>query len=456
MHIHILGICGTFMGGVAALAKSAGHQVTGSDENVYPPMSSQLARLGIEVINGYDPDQLSLNPDFVVIGNALSRGNPLIEAVLNGGVPYTSGPQWLAANVLRGRHVFAVAGTHGKTTTASMLAWILQYSGKAPGFLIGGVPGNFGISAQFGDSEYFVVEADEYDTAFFDKRSKFVHYLPQTLVMNNLEFDHADIFDDLDAIKWQFHQLLRTVPGKGRVLSKVDDENLTAVIDQGFWSKLESFGISDTAQWFAKFTDSAERRFAVRDPSNESAHCIWNLLGDYNLENAVAAIAASRSAGVSLSQATEAMSKFEGVKRRLERTATVADIAIYDDFAHHPTAIRRTIIGVKKRYPGQRLVVALELRSNTMKLGVHNAVLADALQGADLIEVYRPSEYSEPLDAALSALGRRALFHSSYDDLVASLNGKLLAGDQLVFMSNGGFGGARQKLTACLQERKNV
>jgi len=442
------------MGGIAALAKAAGHTVTGSDANVYPPMSTHLRRLGIEVTEGYDVGQLDPEPDCVVIGNALSRGNPVIEAVLNRGLKYTSGPGWLADNVLSGRHVIAVAGTHGKTTTACMLAWILEDAGLHPGFLIGGLGTNFDNTAQFGESKYFVVEADEYDTAFFDKRSKFVHYRPQTLVLNNLEFDHADIFSDLAAIQWQFHQLIRMVPANGRIICKGDDENLRTMLDMGCWTPVESFGLSPTDDWHGQFPDAAERRISVRNREGTTAQTGWQLGGSYNLENALAAVAAAQSAGVSLERAVDAMSRFEGVKRRLERTATVADVVIYDDFAHHPTAVRRTIARLKKRYSGQRIVVAIEPRSNTMKLGKHNAVIAEALSEADLIAVYRPDDFPDEFDSALSVLGNRLHLFSDYDDLVEGLNSRLLPGDQLVFMSNGGFGAARQKLTMALQQNR--
>ena len=456
MHIHILGIGGTFMGGVAALAKAAGHVVSGSDAHVYPPMSTQLKRLDIEIIEGYDPAQLNPAPDCVIIGNALSRGNPAVEAVLARGLAYNSGPQWLAENVLGDRHVIAVAGTHGKTTTACMLAWILEDAGLNPGFLIGGVGANFNVSARFGDSKFFVVEADEYDTAFFDKRSKFVHYRPRTLVLNNLEYDHADIFGDLDAILWQFHQLVRTVPGNGRIICKSHDANLLALLNMGCWTPVESFGIDKGQDWYGQFLDSAERRFSVCDREMTVAQTGWKMGGAYNLENALAAIAASRAAGVALEQAVNAMSRFDGVKRRLERTATVSEIAIYDDFAHHPTAIRRTIAGMKRRYPGQRIVVALEPRSNTMKLGVHNSVIAEALAGADLVALYRPDDFPAEFDASLAPLGNRLTLYSDYDELVTGLAEQLLAGDQLVFMSNGGFGAVRQKLTMALQQKRQI
>jgi UDP-N-acetylmuramate: L-alanyl-gamma-D-glutamyl-meso-diaminopimelate ligase len=454
MHIHILGICGTFMGGIAALAKAAGHDVTGSDQRVYPPMSTQLKQLGIEITEGYDPAQLQPPPDVVVVGNAMSRGNPAVEAMLDRRIPYCSGPQWLADHVLQDRHVLAVSGTHGKTTTASMLAWILQDAGLAPGFLIGGIPSNFAESARFGDSKFFVVEADEYDTAFFDKRAKFVHYRPQTLVVNNIEYDHADIYADIGAILWQFHQLLRTVPSSGRIIRKSDDGNIDALISKGCWTPVESFGMGDSNDWRGQFEDSGERRIRISHAGGEPAVTAWKLGGTHNLENALAAVAASRSAGVPLSKAVDALSRFDGVKRRMERTATVSDIAIYDDFAHHPTAIRSTLAGLKRRYPGQRIIVALEPRSNTMKLGVHNATLVSALDDADLVFIYRPADMSAEFGAVLAAAGDRLLTFGDYDELVDALSGTLLAGDQLVFMSNGGFGATRQKLTMALQQKR--
>ena len=453
MHLHILGICGTFMAGVAALAKAAGHTVTGSDANVYPPMSTQLKRLGIDLIEGYDADQLKLAPDVIVVGNALSRGNAVVEATLDRGLSYTSGARWLSDYVLPERHVIAVAGTHGKTTTASMLAWILEAAGLSPGFLIGGVPANFGVSARIGTSKYFVVEADEYDTAFFDKRAKFVHYRPRTLILNNLEFDHADIYSDLDAIVWQFHQLLRTVPSNGLVLRNADDANLGRVLDAGCWTPVESFGRGDAADWQGQFGDAGERHIRIGKRGATSSEALWQLAGTHNLENAVAAVAAAHSLGVDLAVAVEALSRFEGVKRRLERTATVADIVVYDDFAHHPTAIERTILGLKKRHPNQRLVVALEPRSNTMKLGVHNERLAPALSGADLVAVYRPEDFDAAFDESLKPLGDKLSLADSYDGLVGALDDALESNDIMVFMSNGGFGAARQKLTMQLKQR---
>jgi UDP-N-acetylmuramate: L-alanyl-gamma-D-glutamyl-meso-diaminopimelate ligase len=454
MHIHILGICGTFMGGVAALARATGVDVTGCDRNVYPPMSNQLRKLGIDIHEGVDAGQLDVDPDCVVVGNVMSRGVEVVEAMLDRGMPYKSGPQWLAENVLHDRHVLAVAGTHGKTTTASMLAWILDDAGHAPGFLIGGIPTNFDDSARLGEAEYFVVEADEYDSAFFDKRAKFVHYRPRTLVLNNLEYDHADIYDDLDAIKWQFHQLLRTVPAAGRIVVNGADENLRQLLEQGCWTPVETFSTADDTDWTGRFGDKLERHIGVRGPGDHAADTRWSIGGTHNLENAVAAVAAAASAGVSVEQAIDALSRFDGVKRRMERTATVADIAIYDDFAHHPTAIATSIHSMRKRYPGHRVVVAVDPRSNTMKLGVHNDTLADALSDADLIWMYRPEELGDDFEASLGELGGKLRVFDDYDRLANDMSTRVLAGDQVVFMSNGGFGAARQTLTALLQRTR--
>ena len=447
------------MGGVAALARAAGHRVTGCDRNVYPPMSTQLKKLGIDIHEGVGAEQLDVVPDCVVVGNVMSRGVEVVEAMLDRGLPYQSGPQWLAENVLHDRHVLAVAGTHGKTTTASMLAWILEDAGLSPGFLIGGVPANFGESARFGDSEFFVLEADEYDTAFFDKRAKFVHYRPRTLVLNNLEYDHADIYSNLDAILWQFHQLLRTVPGAGRIIVNDADANLKRLLEMGCWTPVEKFmveksAVGDDADWTAGFEDAVGRRLTMRGPRGRAGSGRWQMSGSHNLENALAAVAAAASAGVSLERAVDALSRFEGVKRRMERTATVADIAIYDDFAHHPTAIEKAIEALRKRHPGHRIVVAIEPRSNTMKLGVHNDELAASLQGADLVWMYRPGDMSDGFDAALASLGEKLRLFSDYDQLVNDLSKKVSGGDRVVFMSNGGFGAARQTLTALLQRTR--
>jgi len=444
------------MGGVAALARSAGHEVTGCDLNVYPPMSTQLKELGIDIHEGVDAEQLVIDPDSVVVGNVMSRGVDVVEAMLNKDCRYTSGPQWLAENVLHDRHVIAVAGTHGKTTTAAILAWILEDAGLEPGFLIGGIPANFGMSARFGSSKYFVVEADEYDTAFFDKRAKFVHYRPRTLILNNLEFDHADIYKDMDAIHWQFHQLLRMVPSDGQVIVNGNDENIKKLIGMGCWTPVQTFGTADDTDWVARFGDKVERHIGLRSPSGAAAETRWQMGGVYNLENALAAVAAAVSVGVSFERAVDALSRFEGVKRRMERTATVANIAIYDDFAHHPTAIRKTIASVRHRYPGQRVVVAMEPRSNTMKLGVHNASLAASLKDADLVWVYRPDGMGDGFDASLEPLGTKLSMHDDYDHLVSDMSKKLQSGDQVIFMSNGGFGSARQTLTALLQRTRGT
>ena len=454
MHIHILGIRGTFMGGIAALAKAGGHEVSGCDAGVYPPMSTQLKKLGIDVHEGFDAGQLDEAPDCVVVGNVVSRGFDVVEAMLDRELPYQSGPQWLADNVLRGQHVLAVTGTHGKTTTASMLAWVLQHAGLEPGFLIGGVPANFGVSARFGGGKCFVVEADEYDTAFFDKRAKFVHYRPNTVILNNLEFDHADIYKDLDAILWQFHQLLRMVPGQGRLIANSGDENIQKLLAMGCWTPVETFGLDEDAEWQGGFADASERRIRVSGPGADSAETRWRIGGAHNLENALGASAAARSVGVDLATAVEAMALFEGVKRRMERTATVGDIAIYDDFAHHPTAIRRAISAMKRRYPGNRLLVAVEPRSNTMKLGVHNDELAESLDGADLVWMFRPDDMGDEFDAALEPLGSKLRKFDDYDAIVNDMSQRVLAGDQVVFMSNGSFGGARQTLTAVLQRTR--
>jgi UDP-N-acetylmuramate: L-alanyl-gamma-D-glutamyl-meso-diaminopimelate ligase len=444
------------MGGVAALARAAGHKVTGCDRNVYPPMSTQLKELGIDIHEGVDAEQLAIDPDCVVVGNVMSRGVDVVEAMLNNQHRYTSGPQWLAENVLHDRHVIAVAGTHGKTTTASMLAWILEDAGLEPGFLIGGIPANFGTSARFGKSRFFVVEADEYDTAFFDKRAKFVHYRPRTVILNNLEFDHADIYKDMDAIHWQFHQLLRMIPGDGTIITNGADVNLQKLLDMGCWTPVQSFGTRDDTDWVARFGDKVERHIGMRSPSGAAAETRWQMGGYHNLENAMAAVAAAVSVGVAFDKAVDALSRFEGVKRRMERTATVADIAIYDDFAHHPTAIKKTIASMRRRYPGHRVIVAMEPRSNTMKLGVHNDSLADSLQDADLVWMYRPNDMGVGFDASLASLGGKLIMHKDYDQLVNDMSTKVLSGDQVIFMSNGGFGSARQTLTALLQRTRGA
>ncbi len=443
------------MGGVAQLARAAGHRVTGSDQNVYPPMSNQLAEIGIDIHEGYDAEQFFPEPDCVVVGNVLSRGTPAVEAMLDRGLHYESGPGWLARHVLSGQHVIAIAGTHGKTTTASLLAWILEANGLEPGYLIGGVPLNFGASARPGAGRYFVVEADEYDTAFFDKRAKFVHYRPETLVLNNLEFDHADIYADLEALKWQFHQLVRTVPGAGSLVVNGNDRELASMLEMGCWTPVERFGPGPDCDWRGEFADGAQRHLRVTAPGGEQAQTRWALSGSHNLENVVAAVAAAVKVGVAFDRAVAAVGEFLGVKRRLERTATVGDIAIYDDFAHHPTAIRRTLAGLKRSAPSRRIVAALEPRSNTMRLGHHNAALADSLSLADAVYVYSPDDMRDELEKALAPLGTRCALDGDYDALVGRMAPDLKAGDLVIFMSNGSFGDARQTLTALLRRLKS-
>lgn len=463
MHIHILGICGTFMGGVAALAREAGHQVTGCDAGVYPPMSDQLRALGIDLIEGYDASQVQLQPDMFVVGNVVSRARladgsakfPLMEAILDQGLPYTSGPQWLAEHVLQGRHVLAVAGTHGKTTTTSMLAWILEAAGLAPGFLVGGVPLNFGVSARLGrwapdqPRPLFVIEADEYDTAFFDKRSKFVHYRPRTAVLNNLEFDHADIFPDLAAIERQFQHLLRTVPAAGRVVSNGLEEALARVLHQGCWSQVRSFGsaVSDfTAQ-------GPHHAFAVLHAGQVVGQVQWGLSGEHNQLNALAAIAAAEHVGVPPATACAALADFQNVRRRMELRGTVAGIALYDDFAHHPTAIRTTLDGLRQQIGQQKRILAVfEPRSNTMKLGTMKAQLPWALKEADLAFCHTAgldwdaAQALEPLGAA----GRTA---DNIATLVQQVMAAVQPNDTIVCMSNGGFGGVHTQLLAALAEK---
>lgn len=450
MHIHILGICGTFMGGIAALAQASGHRVTGCDAHVYPPMSEQLEQLGIRSIEGYGADQLALQPDLWVIGNAVSRGNPLLEAILDAGQPYTSGPQWLAEHVLAGRWTLAVAGTHGKTTTTSMLAWILEHAGLKPGFLIGGVPVDFGETARLGEAPFFVVEADEYDTAFFDKRSKFVHYRPRTAVLNNLEYDHADIFPDLTAIEIQFHHLVRTVPGSGKLLVQAGSAALDRVLARGCWSAVEHFDATAQQGWSA---EGDEQDFRVFWQGQRQGEVRWRLMGAHNRANALAAIAAARHAGVSAGLACEALSVFGGVKRRMEWRGEADGVAVYDDFAHHPTAIATTIAGLRRGTRGRgRILAVFEPRSNTMKLGTIKSRLPEALQEADL-----SFGYSGGLDwdlaEALAPLGPRARAHADLGALVADVTREAQPGDHILVMSNGGFGGIHAKLLQALQER---
>lgn len=449
MHLHVLGICGTFMGGLAALAREAGHRVTGCDANVYPPMSDQLSALGIELVEGYDAAQLALAPDLFVIGNAISRGNPLLEAVLDAGAAYTSGPQWLAEHVLSGRHVLAVAGTHGKTGTTSMLAWLLDKAGLAPGFLVGGVPLNFGVSARLGAAGApFVIEADEYDTAFFDKRSKFVHYRPRTAILNNLEFDHADIFDDLAAIERQFHHLVRTVPGRGRIVVNARDEALQRVLAMGCWSEVQRFGGRKEAPGMLRARGEPQS-FDVLRGSLKIARVEWSLLGEHNQLNALAAIAAAEHVGVAADASARALASFRNVRRRLELKGTAGSIAVYDDFAHHPTAIRTTIDGLRRKVGAARILVAFEPRSNTMKLGAVKAQLPWALEDADLAFCHSGGLTWDAAQA-LQPLGARAVVAATVDELVARITAATRPGDHVLCMSNGGFGGVHQKLLDAL------
>jgi UDP-N-acetylmuramate: L-alanyl-gamma-D-glutamyl-meso-diaminopimelate ligase len=456
MHVHILGIAGTFMGGVAAIAKAAGFRVTGSDLNVYPPMSTQLNALGIEFVEGYGAEQLDLRPDIVVVGNALSRGSPVVEAMLDRGMAYTSGPQWLAEQVLRDRHVLAVSGTHGKTTTASMLTWILDHAGLAPGFLIGGVASNFDSTARLGAGSCFVIEADEYDTAFFDKRAKFVHYRPRTVILNNLEYDHADIYPDVAAIRRQFNQLLRTVPASGRLVVNGDDAELATTLAAGCWTPRETFSLSrPDADWSASIEpNSAWGAFTVQRRGRAVAQVAWSSFGEHNVMNALAAIAAAEHVGVPPERSAEALGEFRGVKRRMEIRGVARGVTVYDDFAHHPTAIETTIKGLRARQPHARIIAVLEPRSNTMKLGVHRTQLAPALACADITWFLKSPDLGWDLEAAVSSLQPDVRFSSTVDALVKGLAAEALPGDHVLVMSNGGFGGLHGKLLAELDSRE--
>lgn len=438
MNLHILGVCGTFMGGVARLAQQLGHRVTGSDRHVYPPMSDELAKAGIDVIQGYEPDCLDPAPDLVIIGNALSRDNSSVEYVLAEKIPYISGPQWLAENVLPGRTICAVSGTHGKTTTASMLAWLLHDAGLEPGFLIGGVPENFGRSSSLGGSGFFVVEADEYDTAFFDKRSKFVHYRPDVLIINNIEYDHADIFPDMDAILKQFHHLVRTVPGNGRIIARADSQHIDTVLEMGNWSPLSRFGGASSA-WRTEPLSRDYSEFQVIHEGREAGRVHWSLFGQHNADNALAALLAAHRAGVPIRQACASLSGFASVKRRLQLLATVNGVSVYDDFAHHPTAIRCALQALRARIGAQRLIAVPELRSNTMRAGVHQHTLAGALEGADLVCVLEPPGLGWDLRASLSSLGERLRLFPAVADIVEELHRSSQPGDHILMMSNGGF-----------------
>lgn len=458
-HIHILGICGTFMGGIALLARELGFTVTGSDANVYPPMSTQLQEAGIELMQGYEPWHLQASaerdaPDCVVVGNALSRGNPAIEYLLNSGLRYTSGPQWLAENVLQGKWVLAVSGTHGKTTTSSILAWLLDSAGLQPGFLIGGVPGNFGVSARLGDSDFFVVEADEYDTAFFDKRSKFVHYRPRTLCINNMEFDHADIFADLAAIQTQFHHLVRCVPEQGAVVHRHGVAAIDDTLAKGLWTPSESFGVGEPeADWCARLLAEDGSHFEVSSKGGDSAVVEWRYCGHHNVENAMTAMAAAYHAGVSVADSASALHTFRGVKRRLELLGSPGDVAVYDDFAHHPTAIATTLEGLRARGGDGRVIALIEPRSNTMRMGEHRDHLAQATSAADTVYWYQPPGLDWSLDGVIAQSRVPAYLYDDIDELVAHIGVQSCPGDQVVIMSNGSFGGIHQKLLKVLEEQ---
>jgi len=449
MHLHVLGICGTFMGGLAALAREAGHRVTGCDANVYPPMSDQLQALGIELIEGYDADQLKLAPDLFVIGNAITRGNPLMEAILDANARYTSGPQWLAEQILAGRHVLAVAGTHGKTGTTSMLAWILEEAKLDPGFLVGGVPLNFGVSARLGAaSAPFVIEADEYDTAFFDKRSKFVHYRPRTAILNNLEFDHADIFDDLAAIERQFHHLVRTVPSRGRLVVNAREEALQRVLAMGCWSEVQRFGGRKEAPGMLR-ARGEPHAFDVLRGGLKIARVEWSLLGEHNQLNALAAMAAAEHVGVVPEISARALASFRNVRRRLELRGVAAGVSVYDDFAHHPTAMRTTVEGLRKKVGAARILAVFEPRSNTMKLGAMKAQLPWALEEADL-SFCHSGGLSWDAAQALAPMGARAVVAPTIPELVNRVVAAARSGDHILCMSNGGFGAIHEKLLQAL------
>ncbi len=459
MKIHILGICGTFMGGIALLAKESGIQVSGSDENVYPPMSTLLESQGIEVISGFDPAHIKKDVDQIVIGNVMTRGMTVVEHVLNHNLDYTSGPQWLYENILKERWVLAVSGTHGKTTSASILAWILEYAGLKPGFLIGGVPENFGVSARLGESPFFVVEADEYDTAFFDKRSKFVHYHPRTLILNNLEYDHADIFPDIEAIKTQFHHLMRMLPGEGLAIANANEKNIQDVLDRGCWTPVEYFSATQKSKhpgWKAHYIKPDGSEFEVILDNKTLGRVKWALLGEHNVSNALAAIAAARHVGVPPAHSIAALGEFKGIKRRMELRGEVSGIRVYDDFAHHPTAIETTLKGLRQNVGEQKIIAILEPRSNTMRLGIHKESLAKSLQIADQVVLFQPENLDWDMQPVLHKLGDKATLHSNIDELVSGVVANTKQGDQLLVMSNGGFGAIHNKLLDALAAREQA
>ncbi|RZU36968.1 UDP-N-acetylmuramate: L-alanyl-gamma-D-glutamyl-meso-diaminopimelate ligase [Fluviicoccus keumensis] len=453
MHIHILGICGTFMGSLAVLAKNLGHTVTGSDANVYPPMSTQLEAQGISLMQGYDPSHLQPRPDLVIVGNAMKRGIPAVEYVLNEGIPYTSGPQWLAQYVLQGKHVIGVAGTHGKTTTTTMVAWILEQAGLEPGFLIGGVPMGFEASARLGGGKFFVVEADEYDSAFFDKRSKFIHYAPRTAILNNLEFDHADIFDDLAAIQKQFHHLVRTIPGQGRIIVPAADANLAETLAKGCWTPVEKTGLAGEAEalWQAALLSPDGSHFDVLHAGEKAGTVSWGMTGMHSVNNALSAIAAAHHVGVSIELACAGLSAFGGVKRRMELIGEVRGISVYDDFAHHPTAIKTTLEGLRKKVGNRRIWAVIEPRSNTMRMGTHKDGLAASASDADQVIWYQPDGLDWNLEPVIADSPVPAKVMRNIDAIVAELVAQTLDGDAVVIMSNGGFGGIHGKLVTALK-----
>jgi len=451
-HIHILGICGTFMGGIAILARELGFKVTGSDANVYPPMSIQLEESGIELIQGYDPSQLDPAPDLVVVGNAMSRGNPCVEFMLDRNIPYTSGPQWLLENLLKDRWVIALSGTHGKTTTASMVAWILEKNNQQPGFLIGGVPQCLGVSAKLGESPFFVVEADEYDSAFFDKRSKFVHYRPRTLVINNLEFDHADIFPDLAAIERQFHHLIRMVPSNGLVIAPTQTPSCERVLTMGCWSQQQTMG--EDGDWSFQLINRDGSSFKIFYQSELVGQLDWELIGLHNVQNGMMAIAASRHVGLSPTQSIEALKTFVNAKRRLETKGKVNNITVYDDFAHHPTAIATTLEGLRANVGSQRIIAILEPRSNTMKQGVHQHTLLKSMSEADAIFLYQPDNVNWNMQSMVEEGSAATVIESDLDELVKQIVAIALPTDHLLVMSNGSFGGIHHKLLNALSSKE--
>lgn len=452
MHLHILGICGTFMGSLALLARDLGHKVTGSDANVYPPMSTQLEHAGIELMQGYDRSHLQPHPDLVIVGNAMKRGIDAIEYMLNAGLPYISGPQFLADHVLQGKHVLGVAGTHGKTTTTTMLAWVLDQAGLNPGFLIGGVPLGFSESARLGGGQYFCVEADEYDSAFFDKRSKFVHYHPKTAILNNLEFDHADIFDDLAAIQKQFHHLVRTIPSEGRIIAPITETNIDEVLEMGCWTPVVRTSLEPNAQvaLSAEMISADGSHFKVLEHGKVIGDVKWNMTGQHSVANALATIAAAQHVGVSIEQACQALSNFGGVKRRMELLGTVRGIEVYDDFAHHPTAIETTLDGARKRLGERKLWAIIEPRSNTMRMGSHKEGLAHAARLADEVIWYQPEGLDWDLQPVVDAATNHAHVSRSLDEIITRIGNEAGEGDAVVIMSNGGFGGLHQKLLHAL------